>query len=114
MILAHADIGVVPSLHETFSLALVEIMATGKPAVTAPVGIAPEIVTDDNHVGYMVPQRDPEAIAQAIIKLLANSETAKEMGMRGRKLVEENFTMDVMAMSLKKVYEAGRALIVGK
>ncbi|MCL0072910.1 glycosyltransferase family 4 protein, partial [Dehalococcoidia bacterium] len=105
VILSHADIGVVPSLHETFSIAFIEMMAASKPVVITPVGVAPEIVTPENDIGYIVPLKDPEALADAIIKLLADPGKAREMGSRGRRLVEEKFTMNVMTKRLKEVYE---------
>jgi len=103
MILSHADIGVVPSLRETFSIALIELMAAGKPVIATPVGVAPEIITPGNDIGYIVPHKDPDALAEAIIKLLSDPAKAMEMGRRGRKLVEEKFTMDVMAGRIKEV-----------
>ncbi|MFC1937657.1 glycosyltransferase family 4 protein [Chloroflexota bacterium] len=105
-ILGYADVGVVVSLLETFCIALIELMASGKPVVSTPVGVAPEIVTPENDIGFIVPLRDPDALTQAIIKLLAAPAMAREMGSRGRKLVETSFTMNVMAGNLKRIYES--------
>lgn len=104
-IMSYASVGLVSSLLETFSIALIELMAAGKPVVATPVGVAPEIITPENDIGYIVPPKDPEALADAIIKLLDDPGKAREMGSRGRRLVEEKFTMNVMARRLKEVYE---------
>lgn len=107
VILSHADVGVVASLHETCSQAAMEIMAADKPIVATPVGFLPEIPTANGEIGYLVPFKDPDAIAQAIIKLLANPAKCREMGINGRNLVEEKFTLTIMTNRLKGVFEAG-------
>lgn len=103
VILSRTDVGVISSLEETFCIALIDIMAAGKPVIATPVGVAPEIITAKNEIGCLVPLKDPEAIAQAIIELLAHPAKANEMGSKARKLVEEKFTMDVMASRIKEV-----------
>jgi glycosyltransferase involved in cell wall biosynthesis len=102
-ILKRADIGVVTSLSETFCHAMIEPLAAGRPIITTPVGIAPEIMKYD--VGLTVPKRDPKALASAIIWLLEHPNDAKKMGHEGRKVVERMFSMDVTVRNLVKAYE---------
>lgn len=104
-LLSHVDICVVPSLAETFSIALIEGLAAGKPVVTTPIGVAPEIVTEENKIGYIVPKADPDSLAEAIIKLLEDPIQMREMGEKGRKLFECKFDLNVIAGKLKEVYE---------
>ncbi len=102
-ILKSVDIGVVSSLAETFCRALVEPMAAGKPVVTTPIGVAPEII-EDGVTGFIVPLKDSNALANAIIKLLENPEKAKQMGAKGAKLVREKFNLDKIVSQLEDVY----------
>jgi len=102
-ILANLDIGVVSSLSETFCHSLVELMAAGKPVVTTPIGVAPEII-EDGVTGFIVPLKDSNALANAIIKLLENPEKAKQMGAKGAKLVREKFNLDKIVSQLEDVY----------
>lgn len=102
-ILKRANIGVVTSLSETFCHAIIEPLAVGKPIITTPVGIAPEIMKYD--VGLTVPRRDPKALASAIIWLLEHPNDAKKMSRAGREVVERMFSMDVIVHNLTKAYE---------
>ena len=102
-ILSNVDVGVMPSLSETFSHALVELLAAGKPVVTTPVGVAPEIFKEGK-VGFMVPPKDSNALAKAIIRLRENPEKAKRMGAEGAKLVREKFNLNAIAFQLEGVY----------
>ncbi len=95
------DIYVHPSLSETFPLAIKEAMALGRPIVATKVGFTDEHVKDGVH-GYLIPPRDPKALADAILKLLENEELRNRMGLNARKYVEENLQWDRLA---KKWYE---------
>jgi len=68
-----ADVAVVPSRSEGFSLAALESMATGLPVVATRVGGIPEIVSECVN-GYLVQPEDPEAMARAIVRALSLTE----------------------------------------
>jgi len=104
VLLDHANIGAVLSSSETFSIAAIETMAAGKPVIMTPVGVAPEIITNNNRVGYIISHNDPNALAKAVIDLLNDPVKAKVMGSRGRKVVEEKFTINEIACRYKEVY----------
>jgi glycosyltransferase involved in cell wall biosynthesis len=103
-LLFKSDIAIFPSLKETFGRAIIEALAAGKPVITTPVGIAPEIIGKFK-VGMLVPKKDSEALANAIIKLLENPENARDMGVRGRAVVEKSFDVNIVASKIKGVYE---------
>jgi glycosyltransferase involved in cell wall biosynthesis len=72
-----------PSLSEGFPSTVLEAMSCGKPVVvTANIGME-EVVGD---AGLYVPARNPTALANAIVTLLANKEFSDELGKRGRKI----------------------------
>lgn len=99
-----ADVCVSPSLGELFPFYILECMASRKPIVTTNVGGVSEAVIDGVN-GYLVPPRDPTSLAKAILKLINDPDKARKMGLKGRGLVEERFSMDVITRKLSDVYE---------
>jgi glycosyltransferase involved in cell wall biosynthesis len=67
-LIAALDAYVLPSLWEGLPLALLEALASGKPIVATTVGGNPEVVVDGEN-GRLVPPRDPEALARAVLAL---------------------------------------------
>jgi L-malate glycosyltransferase len=90
---------------ESFGVAVVEASACELPVVVSDVGGLPEVVKS-GVTGFVVPPRDPEAIAAAFIALLENDELRKEMGRAGRKLVEENYEWLENASRMERVYDS--------
>jgi glycosyltransferase involved in cell wall biosynthesis len=84
--LAGASVFVHPSLTEGFAKVIPEAMATGLPVVITE-HCPTEYVED---AGIVVPIRDADAIAAAIEHLYANPDVAREMGRRGRAIVEQH------------------------
>ncbi len=71
-----------------------EAMAAAKPVVARSVGGVPELV-QDGKTGYMVPPRNPEALAFAMEKMMALSpEQRSEMGKPGRAHIEANYSLE--------------------
>ena len=101
-ILAEADIFVLPSYHENFSLSSAEAMAVGLPVIVSDqVGIAQEI--SDASAGIIVPVDSPISIADAI-KKFCNSEYRRQAGENGRKLVQQRFSMEKFGSAMHKLY----------
>jgi len=63
------DVGVVPSRREAFGIAVLEMMRMKVPVIVSPVGGLPELVQDQT-TGLVLPRPGPDAIAQAITKLV--------------------------------------------
>jgi phosphatidylinositol alpha-1,6-mannosyltransferase len=68
---------------EGFGLTYLEANAYGKPVVGT-LDCGAEDAIDDGDNGYLVPQRDPGAVAEAVLRLLDDPESARAMGERGR------------------------------
>lgn len=100
----HADLLVNPSYSESFGMSLVEAMACEIPVVATRVGGMPEIV--DEQSGIVVERNDPEALADAIVRLLADDDLRQRMGVAGRHRVEELFAWDRVAAAAARVYAA--------
>jgi glycosyltransferase involved in cell wall biosynthesis len=92
-VLSAMDVFVLPSYWEGMPGVVLEAMAMARPVVTTRVRGCRE-VTVDGETGILVPPRDVEALADAIIRLLSDKELAHRMGLAGRKRVEERFDRD--------------------
>ncbi|MFH1239384.1 MAG: glycosyltransferase [bacterium] len=97
------DIFVLSSYLEGMGSSLLEAMALAKPIVATNTGGIPEVVKHDLN-GLLVPPRDSEALAKAIIDLLKDEEKRKEMGLEGRDMIREFSTAQMIEGTLK-VYE---------
>lgn len=97
------DVFVLPSISEGISLALLEAMACGCPVVATEVGGNPEVVIDQK-TGFLIPPKDPDKMADAIIKLLRDSTLAEKMRDSARKRVEENFSLERMVNEYEILY----------
>ena len=97
------DIFVQPSLREAFGITIAEAMYSGLPVVATNVGGIPEVVTD-GETGILIPPIDSEAIAKALIYLIENPHIAKEMGRKGKEVVQSKFTGEIYATKLEKLY----------
>lgn len=98
---AACDIFALPSRGEGFGFAYLEAMACGKPVIGGAHGGAPEII-QDGVTGYLVPHGDSIQLATAIQTLLADPAHSKEMGARGKRMVEQEYRFQSFAKSLKK------------
>jgi colanic acid/amylovoran biosynthesis glycosyltransferase len=86
-------------------LVLQEAQASGIPVVSTMHNGIPEGVLADKS-GFLVPERDSEALAEKIIILLQNKRLRKKMGESGRKFVEEKYDMAVIVKRLNELYSS--------
>jgi glycosyltransferase involved in cell wall biosynthesis len=94
---AEAEVAVVPSLYEGFSLPAIEAMACGVPLVATTGGALPEVVGRDNETALTVPPGDPSALAVGILRMLGDAELRARIGAAGRDRVLDRFTWRVTA-----------------
>jgi colanic acid/amylovoran biosynthesis glycosyltransferase len=87
-----AHVFLLSSLSEGVSNAVLEAMACGLPIVTTDCGGMREAVTDDQE-GFVVPTRDPEAMAAALAKLCADPALQVRMGQAGRARILQQFDL---------------------
>jgi glycosyltransferase involved in cell wall biosynthesis len=100
---------------ECFPISLLEAMATGRAAVCTAVGGVPDMI-DDGITGYVVPPRDPAALAERLAELLADPAKAEKMGRAGRERLEARFTLDSSVREAERAIEetAGRRAPAGE
>jgi glycosyltransferase involved in cell wall biosynthesis len=102
-ILKGLDLYVQPSLWEGLPMVVMEAMGAGLPVVATAVSGTPEVVLEGD-TGLLVPPRDPEALANAINQMLGNRERARDMGLAGRRRVEEHFNFQTAARDIEAAY----------
>jgi glycosyltransferase involved in cell wall biosynthesis len=88
---------------EGLGTSLLDAMAFGVPVVATAVGGIPEAVTD-GVTGRLVPPRDPDALAAALVEALAHPARRAEWGRAGRQRFEERFTAERMVEATLAVY----------
>jgi glycosyltransferase involved in cell wall biosynthesis len=103
---AKAQVAVVPSLYEGFSLPAIEAMACGVALVATTGGALPEVVGTDGVTGLLVSPDDPGALAAAIGRLLDDDELRQNLGAAGRQRVLGRFTWHVTANGTADEYRA--------
>ncbi len=103
-----ADIFVLPATTraEALGLVTVEAMLSGLPCIATEVGTGTSYLVQEGISGFVVPPRSPEALAQAITRLLADPGLRAQMGRAGRERALREFTLDKMVEQVEGVYQA--------
>jgi glycosyltransferase involved in cell wall biosynthesis len=101
-----AEVAIVPSLYEGFSLPAIEAMSCGVPVVATTGGALPEVVGASDETGLLVEPNDPEALVGAIRRLLDDADLRARLGAAGRQRVIERFTWEVTARGTAACYDA--------
>lgn len=109
-VLSALDVYVNSSVYEGMSNTILEAMACALPVVATNVGGTPDLVVS-GETGWLVPVKDPAILASRILDLLQDSATAREMGERGRRRVEQNHSFAEMIHANERLYES---LLAGK
>ena len=102
---AAADLLALPSYYESQCVALIEGLACGLPAVAAPVGIAPELLAGGG-AGELAQDNSPEALAQAITRLLARREDFWLQIRQAARAVAETVSLERCSNKLMDLYES--------
>lgn len=89
---------------ESFGLVYLEAAAAEKPVIATRIGGIKEAVLD-GQTGLLVPPENPQALAQALIKLLTDEELAKRLGRQGRKRVEKEFRWEQQIEKILKLLD---------
>lgn len=103
-----ADVFVLPSIQEGQGIVLLEAQACSKPVVAFGVGGAKEAVKDGES-GYLLELGDTEGLAEKLLKLLDDEALRQNMGTAGRTFITENYTWDLCAKRMLKIYQEALA-----
>ncbi len=100
----HCDVVIYPTIgEEPFGLVPVEAMACAKPTVVTRSGGMVESVIDAEN-GYIIEKKDPEALADRILRFLRDPDLAAQFGQAGRQRAEQVFSRERMAQETAAVY----------
>ncbi len=102
--LRSADVFLLSSVSEGLNTATLEAMAVGIPVVVTDVGGMGEAVTDGVD-GFVVPPRDPGAIANALLTLAEAPERRRQMGSQGSRRVDTDFNITTLARAMNEEYQ---------
>jgi glycosyltransferase involved in cell wall biosynthesis len=98
-----ADVFVTPTTWEGMPNTVLEAMACGKPIVATKAPGLQELVRDGLN-GYLVPIKEPQALAEALARLIDNGYERRRMGKASRKIAEQEFTWEQIAAGYVGVY----------
>jgi len=98
-----SDVVVLPSLSEGLGVALLEALAIGTPVVASRTGGIPEVL-GEQEAGLLVTPGDPDALADAILAVLDDPDTARRRAERGRQIVAERFTVERFVEQTERLY----------
>jgi glycosyltransferase involved in cell wall biosynthesis len=102
-LLSMIDILSIPSLLEGFPMITLEAMAMAKPIVATQIeGIVEQI--SDSDEGILVPPKDAEVLASAILRLIKDRELGNRLGAAARSKIERYFSIDKMVKETEMVY----------
>jgi len=102
-ILSAINLLVMPATSGVSPSSVLEAMAMAKPVVATQLPGITEVVADGGS-GILVPPGDADALSDAILSLVKRKNKLKSFGKRGRKIVEENFDMKLIAKEMERVY----------
>ena len=104
-LMGSAELACVPSLYEGFSLPTAELMACATPLVVSRAGAIPEVVGPDGLCADLVTPGDVDELTVAIAALLDDPDRRAELGLAGRKRVDELFSWRAVAAAVATAYE---------
>jgi L-malate glycosyltransferase len=105
-LLSCCDLSVLPSWAEGLPNAVIESLAAALPVVATRVGGIPEII-EDGESGLLVPPHEPNCLAEAILRILRDSEFARLLGLAGRDRVRKVFSFERLLRETENLYEEG-------
>ncbi len=101
-----SDLFVMPSLRDSFGFVFLEAMTQGLPCIGTNINAMPEII-EDGKTGYIVPARDPAALAKAILHFYEQEGNRGALGAAARARVQERYTWARVAdLILRKMDDA--------
>jgi glycosyltransferase involved in cell wall biosynthesis len=104
-----ADLFVLPSIAEGMSNSLLEAMATALPCIASRIAGNTDLIDDGRH-GRLIERPDASAWSSAILGLLEDRETARQLGDAARRRIDEEFALPVVVDRYVDLY---RRMIIG-
>ena len=103
-VISMSHIVCLPSYREGLPKILIEAASSGRPIVTTDVPGCREVVTEGEN-GYLVPAKDPEALKNALLKLINDPEAREKMGKASRNKAVKYFSNEIVNDGIFAVYQ---------
>jgi len=104
--LAAMDVVVLPSIQsDGVPQVILQALAMRKAVVASAVGGIPEVI-EHRHTGVLVPPNDPQALAEAIVQVLRDPESAAAWALAGGQLIDAHYALEYMIDRTAAVYTA--------
>jgi glycosyltransferase involved in cell wall biosynthesis len=110
-LIAHASVLTLPSLADSLPVVVMEAMSVGTPVVATRSGGAAEMIVD-RETGYLVPVRDADALAEALVRILDDPVRARDMGQRGRDRARIHFTPRAYFENFRRIFHETASVAV--
>jgi glycosyltransferase involved in cell wall biosynthesis len=102
-LLEKSDVLVLPSLNEALPMIILEAMAHARPVIATPVGSVCDAV-EDEVTGLLVPPSSPDALAQALKRIIVDHDLRLELGATARRVIDERFTISRLNSQLEELF----------
>jgi glycosyltransferase involved in cell wall biosynthesis len=93
------------SIPEPFGIVIIEGMAAGKPVIATAAGGVLEII-DHEENGLLVPCKDSDTMAKAIVDVLSNPDKARKLGVKARNCVLNKFSIQAQINAIQQIYDS--------
>ncbi len=104
-LLSSLNVMVQPSYaNEGVPQSILQALAMEKPVIASDAGSIKEVVID-RKTGFLIEPRNPAQLAEKVIELYRNPELMVKFGKEGRRLVEENYSIEKMLNKMEALYE---------
>ncbi len=98
------DVYALPSEWEGLPLVILEAMAAKRCIVASAVGAVPQVIMDEE-TGLLVPPADPNALAEALVRVLGNDGLRRKLADNAHEYFLQGFTVQSMVNSYERLYE---------
>jgi glycosyltransferase involved in cell wall biosynthesis len=96
---------VFPSLYEGLPMSMLEAMACKRPIIASNVGGIPSLIKDEE-IGFLTRPANVKDISENIQKLILDEDMRKKMGEKGRKIIENDYTVEKMIKKTLQLYQS--------
>ncbi len=90
---------------EAFGVVLIEAAMCGKPMISCEIGTGTSFANLDNKTGFVVPPKSPDALANAMQKLITDDDLTKKMGKAARQRYQDLFSGEALGMAYAQRYK---------
>jgi glycosyltransferase involved in cell wall biosynthesis len=99
-----SDVVVLPSRYETFPMTILETYACGKPVIASKVGGLEDLIIN-GETGALVEPGNTQRLTIEIFRILNSDSEAKDMGLKAKEFVNQNYSIEKVANNLEEIYK---------